>query len=145
MSSESIIYGFIESATWRQEEYRRYQSRNLHLLSELPEKDKYPFLSKGMFSAPGFEPGQGTHRVHVIHFGASMKNFEFEEVPLWVEKFEQLLSKLYWFRATAHIITEMDLTYRFDWSIHPEVIATYHAGDPSPSRRWERKDYHGTE
>jgi hypothetical protein len=145
MSFETLVYGYINSIPWRKDDYRKYQRRNLELLNELPEKDEYPFLSRGMFSAPGFEPAEGTHRSHVIHFGGSYRNFEVDDDMLaWLAKFEGLLSTLYWIGATTHIVTEANGDYRFEWVAHIDVIHTYAADAPSPTIKWERKDTSGT-
>jgi len=145
MSFESLIYGYIDSITWLKDDYRKYQRRNLELLNQLPEKDEYPFLSRGMFSAPGFEPQEGTHRSHVIHFGGSYRNLEVDDdMSGWLAKFEGLLSRLYWYSAAVHVMTEVCGVYRFEWSAHSDVIDTYRADDPSPTTKWERKDTSGT-
>jgi len=141
MSFETLVYGYIDSVPWRQDDYRKYQRRNLELLNALPEKDEYPFLSRGMFSAPGFEPAEGTHRSHVIHFGASYKNLEEDDdMFVWVAKFEGLLSRMYWYSAAAHVMTEASGDYRFEWVADFEVIRTYGTDALPPTTKWERKD-----
>jgi hypothetical protein len=143
MSHESIVYGFIEGAASTLEEYRKYQLLNLDVLESLPEEDEYPFLARGMFSAPEMEAMKGTFRAQVIHFGGSISGLCFEEVPIWVAKMEDVLRRLYWSEATAHVLTDyIDGTYRFQWSIHDEILATYHAGTPRPTTIWIRNDTH---
>jgi hypothetical protein len=143
MSHESIVYGFIAGATFRGEDYRKYQKENLSIIGTLSD-DEWPFLSASMFSAPDIDsPRKGTFRAHVLHFGGSFNGLQFDEVPLWITKFEKLLSRLFWFEATAHILTDyIDGAYRFQWKIHNELLDTYHAGSPQPTTRWIRNDEH---
>jgi hypothetical protein len=143
MSHESIVYGFIEGATFTAAAFRRYQVLNLEVIQTLPEEDNYPFLARGMFSAPEPYQRKGTFRAQVIHFGGSINGLNFEDVEPWVHKFEALLTKLYWFYAGAHILTDyIDGAYSFQWTIHDEIAETYRAGNPRPTTRWLRTDRH---
>ncbi|MGH1542453.1 MAG: hypothetical protein ACRBHB_18660 [Arenicella sp.] len=145
MAHETVVYGFIEGATYTQENYRKYQNLNLEILQRLPDKDEYPYLSRQMFSAPPANNSQGTFRVQVIHFGGSIKGLEWEEIDVWISKFENLLKQLYWFSAVAHINPEIDSNYQFTWlpkqtplSIHQEY------GKLLPVTEWTReKIYRG--
>ena len=101
MSSESIVYGFIEGSTYRSPQYRMLQRRNKAVLAHLPERDKFPILSRSMFSFPRAHGNQGTFRAQVIHFGGSMNALEFGEVPIWIGKFESLLRRLFWVEAQS--------------------------------------------
>ena len=144
MSHETTVYGFIEGATFRGDDYRKLQLANLQVLRALPEEDEFPVLSRGMFSSPGLEPRRGTFRSQIIHFGGSIKGLDFGEVPLWIAKFEQLLRRLFWFEAAAHLLTEyIDGEYRFRWSAHKEVLETYNSDAPAPTTMWVRDEEHG--
>lgn len=66
-----------------------------------------------------------------------------EEIPAWVEKFERLLRKLYWFEATAHIWTDfIDGCYQFWWHASESVIDTYWNENPQPSGQWDCQCLH---
>jgi len=80
MSFESLVYGYIDSITWRKDDYRKYQGRNL-------EVD--------------------------------------DDMLAWLAKFSGLLTRLYWYSAAAHVMTEANGVYRFEWSAHGDVIKTY--------------------
>lgn len=143
MSSESIVYGFIEGATYEGPAYRQLQESNLAVLAELPDEDDFPCLTREMFSAPPPHGRRGTFRVQVIHFGASMNGLEFGVVPLWVAKFESLLRRLFWFEATAHVWTDfIDGAYQFWWRVDDSVMDDYRAGRPRVSDVWTRKELH---
>lgn len=142
MSQETIVYGFIEGATWKSPEYRRLQMANLVALNALPESDEFPPITRGMFSCTPLE-SSGTFRAQVLHFGGSINGLDFDAVPQWISKFEAVLSTLYWFEATAHVWTDyIDGAYQFWWKIGEKSLATYHNGDPQPTINWNRKHLH---
>jgi hypothetical protein len=145
MGHESIIYGFIEGSMVRGPDNRRYQKLNLEVIQSLPDHDEYPFLARGMFSAPQMEPTQGVYRSHVIHFGGSLKGNQLEELSPWILKFENLLRRLYWERATVHVLTELEGSFRFQWSIHGDILHTYLAQAPMPTTKWNRRDDHSSD
>ena len=72
MSAESIVYGFIDGATYEPPQYRILQRRNKAIPAHLPEHDEFPFLSRSMFSFPRERQTQGMFRAQIIHFGGSM-------------------------------------------------------------------------
>lgn len=142
MSHETIIYGFIEGATWKPPEYRRFQEANLDVLGALPETDEFPPITRGMFSCTPLE-SPCTFRAQVIHFGGSMNGLNFDAVPEWILKFESVLSRLYWFEATVHVWTDyIDGAYQFWWKIGDKCLSAYHDGDPQPTSTWTRKNLH---
>ena len=142
MSHESIVYGFIKGAGYGGLEHRKYQLLNLEVLQSLPHEDDCPVLVRGMFSAPEFSQRKGTFEAQVIHFGASMNWLAFEDVPVWVQKFEALLTRLYWFEAVAHIITDyIDGAYSFRWKAELET-GEINASLRQPMTRWRRIDSH---
>jgi hypothetical protein len=142
VSHETIVYGFIEGATWKPPEYRRLQAANLEVLDALPKADSFPPVTRDMFSCTPLD-SPSTFRAQVIHFGGSMNGLDFRAVPEWVAKFEALLSKLYWFEATAHVWTDyIDGAYQFWWKIGEKSLSTYQEGDPQPTTTWERKHLH---
>ena len=139
MGSESIIYGIIEGATWRSDDFRRLHRLNRQILDQaLPMTDEWPFLTRGMFSIPGEECHEGTYRTQVIHFGASIKDAE-EEWDNWVVKFEVLLSRLYWTSALVHLHSEVGGSRRYEWVIDPDQIDRFLCDPPLPIAKWTRK------
>lgn len=148
MSHETLIYGFIEGSTFTSDEYRLLQKRNISILKRLPlEFDEYPGISREMFSWPPQKPMRGGWRAQVVHFGGSFKNIDFgySEIAIWLEKFERLLAKMYWFQAVAHLKTELVGDLKFVYELADEITETYRDGNPSPSSKWTRQFYNGTE
>ena len=145
MSHEIIIYGFITGATWRTEEYRNYQRKNLEIISELNDNE-WPYLTKKMFSAADPGSHKETFRRHILHFGASTKDHGFEYIDLWTLKFEGLLSRLYWFTAVAHIETERYGSYKYEWRVDDQwrmksgkLKTNYDIEELPPSTSWKRQ------
>lgn len=148
MSHETLIYGFIEGATFTSDEYRLLQRRNVEILKRLPlEFDEYPGVSREMFSWPPQKMMRGGWRAQVVHFGGSFKNIDFgySDVATWIKHFEHLLAKLYWFQAVAHLNTELIGNLTFAYELADEIIETYRDGNPVPSSKWTRKFLIGTE
>lgn len=142
MSHETVIYGFIEGATWRANSYRLLQERNLVTLSALPAEDSWPPLARSMFSSPDDKPLSGTHRAQIITLGASMKNVEFGELGDWTEKLEPLLKRLHWFRATVHMLTEVMGDFRLEYEVSARILESYSTDQPQPTDEWVRTAFH---
>ena len=142
MGHETIVHGYIEGSTFKTDDYRALQTKNIAILEELPVQDEYPFLTRGMFSTPGQNYDEGTHRVQVIHFGGSIKGLESGDELLWVKKLEKLLKKMYWFSAKAYIVTEIDGEYIYSWAVDGEIISSYSGEAPLPTSKWELKVQH---
>ena len=142
MGHQTIVHGRIEGSAFTINKYRKLQNSNIEVIDELPVNDKYPYLSKSMFSIPAQTPDQGTYKSQVIHFGGSIKGLEFGDELIWVEKMENLLKKLYWFSAVAYIETEMDGEYKYSWLADKVIPNSYHNGKPRLTSLWEREIKH---
>jgi len=146
MSHEIIIYGYIEGATWRTEKYRKYQYRNMEIVSELPEDDEWPYLTASMFSSSDPDSYRSTFRGHLLHFGSTTKERGDDQRDLWISKFEALLAKLYWFSAVAHFETETRGIYKYEWKMNSEwrmesgtLKTNYDIDVLPPTSRWKRQ------
>ena len=113
MDQESIVYGCIKDASTLDGESGRRKANRLAMLS-LPKADGWPFLCQEMFAIPRVEIDQANYQTEVMHFGASYKAVEYEWEQ-WIQKFEELLSKMYWVSATVHLETELSGTHTFTW------------------------------
>jgi hypothetical protein len=134
LGHEVIIFGCIEGA-----DPERLQMSNAAMLAELPIKDEWPWLVRGMFALPAEGPF-GTYRAHVIHFGASLKDEPMDRScwDTWLGKFEDLLRRLYWWSATVHLCTEFEPDRVFRW-LPSEVAVEQMVGDPPRCvQEWER-------
>lgn len=87
---------------------------NRKALLMLPKSEDWPYLCQEMFSIPQLEPGPDNYQTEVVHFGASYKAIEYEWKN-WVEKFEDLLSRMYWVSAVVHLETELSGVHTFTW------------------------------
>jgi hypothetical protein len=113
MDQESIVYGCIkDTSDFDGEASHRINNRQAMLA--LPKADEWPFLSQEMFSMPSPKVGQDNYQTDVMHFGASYRAVEYEW-DQWVNKFEDLLSKMFWVSATVHLETELSGTHTFIW------------------------------
>ena len=135
MSQQSIIYGFIQGAEWMSSDFKKLHRLNRQVIEALPETDTFPFLTRGMFSVPGDEPHQGTFRSQIIHFGASMKEVEFEWRK-FLEKFEALLRKLFWFKAVMNLHSEIAGEERYEWTVDANQIVHFFKDPPLPPVKW---------
>jgi hypothetical protein len=138
MAHESIVWGFIEGASIRNP---KLQKINKGIIARLPEFDEFPPVARSMFSYPRKAQLQGNFRAQVIHFGGSVNHLCFHKIFLWLKKFEDVLSRLYWGEAIAHIWTDyIDGCYQFYWTMSSVILETYHEGKPKPTSLWTRHD-----
>jgi len=76
MAHNTKIYGYINGATWKTEDFYKLHRLNAEVISSLPSEDKgFPFINQSMFSIPD---EQGIFRQQIITFGASYKTLEYE-------------------------------------------------------------------
>ena len=76
MSHNTKVYGYINGATWKTEDFYRLHRLNTEIIASLPETDNnFPYLNRSMFSIPD---EQGVFRQQIITFGASYKTLEHE-------------------------------------------------------------------
>lgn len=139
MGHEATVFGCIEGATWRSEDYDRLQRLNAAVLAELPAEDEWPWLVRGMFALPAGWP-QGTYRSQIIHFGASLKDDPWDRScwDTWLGKFEALLGRLYWFSAVVHLQTEFEPDRLFRWLPTAAAVDRMVADTPRCVQEWVR-------
>lgn len=101
----------------------------------LPPSDENPPLTRGMFSITG---STEMYQSQIIHFAASIKALE-QNWHIWLEKFETLLSKLYWFGAIVHLESELfEGDYQYQWVVTDEAVDQNLFNDPIlPISQWE--------
>ena len=135
MTQEAIIYGYIQGAEWMSSDFHRLHRLNRQVIAELPESDTFPFLTRGMFAIPGEEPAQGTYRSQIIHFGGSFMGIE-REWRKWLEKFEALLRRMYWFNAVVMLRGEIIGEQQYEWTVDAGQIVHYLEDPPHPAAKW---------
>ena len=115
MDQESIVYGVIRDVPSNsRHELAKYRLTNCNAILELGEMDMQPALLTSMFSLPSDDLLSGTYQTQVIHFAASYRAVEYEW-ERWMQKFEQLLTQMYWVSATVHLETELNGKHTFSW------------------------------
>jgi hypothetical protein len=114
MDQESIVYGCIKDANDYDSTDVGRRVANRDAMLSLPKADGWPFLCQEMFALPKTAIGQDNYQTDVMHFGASYKAIEYEWEQ-WINKFEELLSQMYWVSATVHLETELSGTHTFTW------------------------------
>lgn len=135
MSQQSIIYGYIQGAEWMASDPHKLHRLNRKVLESLPADDPFPPLTRGMFAAPDDDPRHGAYRSQVIHFGASLKEAE-PDWRKWLEKFEALLRRLYWFNASVHLRSELVGDQQYDWTVDAGQIVHFFSDPPVPATKW---------
>ena len=113
MDQESIVYGCIKDVSDVDSDVARRKT-NRNALITLPQADEWPYLSREMFSLPKVEFVNDFYQTEVIHFGSSYRAIEYEW-DAWMQKFEELLSKMYWVSAIVHLETELSGVHTFTW------------------------------
>jgi hypothetical protein len=145
MAHETLIFGFIRGPVLAWENSFPLLERNAQEIGRLSEEDDYPFLARGMFTIPNLENWSVVFRSPVIHFGSSIKGIEFGDIPEWLSKFEDLLSRLYWSKAEVHFITDVMGSHRYSWEAESSIFEQYHTGNPQPTTKWQRTLFAGKE
>jgi hypothetical protein len=135
MTQQTIIYGYIQGAEWMSSDVHKLHRLNREVIHSLPVKDRFPHLTHDMFSIPGDSPEQGTFRSQVIHFAASMKEAELQWKK-WLEKFEDVLRRLYWFNAKVHLRADVIGDYDYEWTVEANQIVHYLKDSPQPPTQW---------
>ena len=145
MAHETLIFGYIRGTHGAWEDSFPLRALNAQEIAKLPEEDDYPYLSQGMFGLPDLENYSVVCRTPMIHFGMTVKNIEFGDVPEWISKFEGLLSKLYWQNAEVHFVTDISGSHRYSWKADASCFEALRDGKLQPMKKWERKLIFGSE
>jgi hypothetical protein len=135
-----IVHGFIESTGWGgQVESRRIYRHNRSVIKALPQTDDtWPFFTRSAFSVlplrNNLEVKIPQYESLIIAFGASYKNMYCLD-SAWIRKFERLLSRLCWRRAS--IFVEFT-ALRYDWEVPSDQhTKNFFADPPKPPSSWK--------
>jgi hypothetical protein len=143
MGHEAIVFGRIlagdGSAGAGFEHLRSLQARNRAVLRRLPTEDAWPWLTRGMFHVPLDRP-IGLYRTQVITFGASYKDHPEDRTcwDRWVEKWESVLLRLYWWSAEITLRTDFEGERTLIWRPTTAAVASLWEQPPRPVRDWTR-------
>ena len=136
MSDPSIMIGYIDAIVPRDlaDAARRM---NDAVLAGLPETDQAPPLTRALFAVTGEGWQQGTLRgQRLIHFGGIFNYFG-EDLEQWLDKFEGLLRRLYWYRAevltlSGYVRPSVRIRYKAE-----AARRQYRSDEPTPPQSWE--------
>lgn len=133
-----IVHGFIEYPGWSDDDMKgRLHRHNKAVIGALPNTDDdRPSITRSMFTLmppKGTEPYYGTL---LIAFAGSYKNM-YRLNSGWIRKFEALLAKLCWYRASVFLDFG---SLRYDWAVEPKhVEERCFAVPPQPPLKWSFK------
>ncbi len=135
---ESIVYGCIKHLPFGELDERRASCfTNRRVIHQLPMTDAWPFICREMFAVPSDEILGGQYKTQVVHFGMAYHGVEYEWSS-WVEKFEDLLRKMYWVSAVVHLETELSGVHTFMWE-SSELCHEPGGGDLNVRCEWSRE------
>ena len=155
MGHEIIIFGSIQGLVGRNDWARK---RNESAIAGLPVEDEHPWFNRDLFSFAENRP-MGIYQTQVFHFGLSMKdgpplirdgsyesgyhpienwrNAKRRSVTEWIQKFENLLRKMFWFGADVFIETEFEPTRLFSYELAPDAhLPNIENATPVPDQQW---------
>ena len=139
MSELMTLYGCIKGAFGSRQDFYGLYKKNKVIIDNLPETDDLPPLTRNIFTVPldysTPEGKPGFYRVQMIHFGASFNNLS-NLWNQWLEKFERLLKRLYWYEANIHLDVELYGSYHYIWKVNTEEIQRFYEKPPIPVGKW---------
>lgn len=140
MGHEVIITGHIQGSQWRAgKRFTWTFDLNREVIGGLPTEDEWPFLVRDSFALPALYP-HGIYRTQIIHFGLSLKDepTDRDVWDLWIHKFEAVLRRMYWLRATVTLETEFEAIRTYEWFVTTGVVDRLYEDPPQPVNDWTR-------
>jgi len=134
ISAEGTIYGCIFGGGPRGLEMNKFFVLNKTVIEALPEKLDWDsaLLTKGTFTVP-MHDRDDFYRNQMIHFGASFNHLDLHWQK-WLNEFEVLLRRLFWFEAHVHMEAELYGTYDYHWQANTGPMFLH---PPKPIEKWE--------
>ena len=136
MSELTTIHGAIYGAFGSTKDWRGLYLLNKNAIDALPEIDEWPPLVRSFFSVPMSDTKPGFFRIQMIHFGCSFNHFS-DDWSVWLEKFEKLISRMYWHKVRLHLEVEIWGKYDYLWKVSGEQIQRYYETPPKSPTTWE--------
>jgi len=113
MGQQSNVYGVIDCFKGQRGEINS-DELNRVAIAELPERDSWPFLVRGMFATTSSEQVTIDYMYRLMHFAASYKEVEFDWAS-WLAKFEHFLTRVDGMTATVHLETGLVGDHTYEW------------------------------
>ena len=123
MAHVTYIYGMIRGASWKTEDYYKLQRENQAVIKSIPEQDtdEWPWINRSMFSIPN---DQGRFRDQIITIGGSYRSLEYGWSK-WLEKFEKIISQMYWYYVVIRVDFEYTKEYTYEWYVDHAMMSEY--------------------
>ena len=135
MPSETTIYGALFGSPGPVESPYWLYVNNRKALGYLPASDSWPPLDRTFCTIPMTTGKSGFYRTQMIHFALSFEDFE-PVWPVWLAKFESLISELYWTKIRLHLESEAYGSFDYCWDATEEAVAGFSASPPQSVRDW---------
>jgi len=137
VSEEARIYGCIVGTPGSTADWYGLYPLNYAAVAALPAEDDYPPLTRGMLTVPmDFgRPRSAFFREQVIHFGTSFNHLS-QSWHLWLEKFEDLLRRLYWSEARVHLQVELNGEFDYRWQAAWSGTPPWLRSPPETTTEW---------
>lgn len=117
---------------------RQIKQHNEAVLQSLPEADKWPPVSRHMYSYPPADDHMITYKGRLLHFAAGLKEVDWN-LGDWIGKFEKLLGRLYWERAIVQFEGAYGDRHSFEWRPAKQWVSDRLCqGVLEPITEWER-------
>jgi hypothetical protein len=136
MSAEGTIYGCIFGGGLPTLKHPFVYQYNKDVIERLPETVGEKIVVRSMFTVPmrNEVPIGSFYRNQMIHFGASY-NHLIIKWNQWVDEFEDLLRRLYWYEAYLHVDAEDVGIISYKWQADLDAL---HENPPRPVEKWTR-------
>lgn len=130
MSAPATLFGCIFGGNFyafSKPNWQDQYAHNKNMVDMLPDEVDYKnrvLLTRRTFSVPMMDGSAGFYRHQMIHFGASYNHF-CGYWSSWLNQFEDLLRKLYWYEAVLYLEAEgcCALPVEYHWWADFEVMA----------------------
>jgi hypothetical protein len=110
-------------------------AHNEAVLTALPSEDPFPPLCRPMFAWPPADAPGIAYNNRIVHFAACVKNADFV-ARAWLDKFEQLLRRMYWESAYVRLQTVYTGTHEFTWEVGAAWKTDLCKGKVGPIGEW---------
>ncbi len=135
MSEQGTLYGCIFGSGLILSRHNSEIFRlNKAAVEALPDKQdwKQTVLVRGIFHVPDPDT-EYFYRLQMIHFGTAINHLDLYW-EIWLNQFEALLRRLYWFEAHVHMEAENYGEHSYHWEAN---IDPMRLEPPEPIREWE--------
>jgi hypothetical protein len=136
MSERDYLSGFIEEFSTPGFEPEAMRSANDAVITALPEIDnEYPPMVRSMFSVPR-DPRARFRQTRIIGIAVHQNGLIYR-LDRWLQKFEDVLSRLRWARAVIHLEMEVHGRHTLEYRVDDAAMVAMRAGASATGTSWE--------